>query len=189
MKKEPGHIERSWIEKKKEQMGGDFINTINPFYIKRDAIKIFKDIAYGNISVNKDHAKYFTNTTFLNALQEASIDNYVWHDATYTGLYHYINNLYQNNIPKGFEYLYDICNRHRRSKEAYTQLYYYLQYMLNDIKYNNGFGIETLLYNLSTILAGYKDAFNGDYYTINTSRRREERRPKDEEESSSSFFD
>lgn len=190
MKKELNGINRSWIETKKKELGGDFLNELNPFFIKRDAIRIFKDIAYGNISVNKDHVKYFRNSSFVNALLEAAVDQYVWNSATYIGLYNYITVVCNNQIPTEFAYLYDICDRFRRRTECYTQIRQYMQYILEDIKSRNGVYVDKLLANLSCILTKYKDSLNGDYCTINMNKRREsnqgfyEDRPSD-----GGFFD
>lgn len=188
MKKEPG-INRSWIEQKKHELGEDFLSNINVYYIKKDAIKIFKDIAYGNISVVKDHIKYFYNVSLLNALQEASVDQYVWHNATFIGLSNYIA-MCNNSIPNEYAYLYDICNRHRRSAECYTQIYQHLELMINNIKYRNGTEVEIIFNNLSGTLSKYKDSLNGDYYTINMNKRkRNEGRYHEEEYNPNSFFD
>ena len=190
MKKESNNINRSWFENKKKELGGDFLNEINPLFIKRDAIRIFKDIAYGNISINRDHVKYFRNSSFVNALLEAAVDQYVWNSGAYIGLYNYITMVCNNQIPNEFAYLYDICDRFRRRTDCYVCIRQYMQYILEDIKYRNGMYVDKLLANLSCALTSYKDTLNGDYYTINMNKRREpNQRFNDDTPSDGGFFD
>lgn len=140
MGQKPNKKRKSWFEQQAERFGPDFIESIRPDDAQKGAIKVFSDIARGNVNIPNE-GQYFLNTQFsyncivaanskkvfygyllsgLNAL--TSMDSNVANDANFQATYRIVkgnyeayslilNALHTINDTKNIQILYSLANQ------------------------------------------------------------------------------
>lgn len=154
----------AFLDQLKMQYGPDFLRKINPLYIKKNALKIFKDIASGNFNF-EEHSQYFSEAAFTYNLLCAAQDNMNYNWYCYVGL---SSNPSLTNNPQAVSISKELYETYC----AYNTLCAHLNNILIAIQYSNFVQIPILLKNLSFDISKYKYKFNGYYITIERERDR-----------------
>ena len=146
--------------------GDDFIQRKSPLDIQRDAKKIFSDLAYGNIDIQRD-AKYFTDVNFLINLKQVAYDNWCYHAFTFDGMKQIIN---QSSATQIDEHFIRTCEIHKNCMAAYNIVVHYIDNMLQDK------GVTINLTQMVQELQSFRSAFSEIMFVRDDSSRRNERR-------------
>lgn len=145
--------------------GEDFLTRKSPLDIQKDAKKIFSDLSYGNIDIQRD-AIFFTNVNFLINLKMVAYDNYKYHAFTLNGMKQIINQAQTNQIE---EYFVKVSEIHDRCMAAYSIIVHYLDNILN----NKGATIN--LTSMVQELQSFRGAFSEIMIVRDDNKRRDER--------------
>ena len=118
------------------ERGEDFIQFKNSRDLKNDALKIFRELARGQVDIAK-HGKYFLNPQFLTSCAQAAQEKYMYHDISRAGVDMYINQVMNNGIMPD-SVVIGVKEDHKRKAEAYGLIYESLcrlsySYDLNDL--------------------------------------------------------
>lgn len=118
----------NYFQNNMNMFGQDFLRRKTPLDIQRDAKKIFSDLAYGNIDIQRD-AVFFTNVDFLINLRTVAFDNYKYHAFTANGMKQIINQSQTNQIE---EYFVKVSETHDRCATAYSIIVHFIDNMLQN---------------------------------------------------------
>ena len=145
MAQKNGKKRKSWFEQQAERFGSDFINTIRSDEAQKGAIKVFSDLAYGNVNIPNE-GSYFLNQQFLDNCIVAANSKRVYYSYLFSGL----NALTASDPAVGndnnFQATYRII---RGNFEAYSII-------LNSLHMIRDSGNIQILYSLTNQLAPYK---------------------------------
>ena len=125
MKKNNNKKGKDYFSQSIERYGGeDFLRFKNAAEIEREAPRIFRDLARGNVNIHK-FGYMFLNNQFLSSLIKSANENYEFYNISYQGvntlMYHIINNgmVIDNKIT-------NTLNQHKVKCEAYSVILRYL---------------------------------------------------------------
>lgn len=155
----------NYFQMNMNMFGEEFLGKKTPLDIQKDAKKVFSDLAYGNIDIQRD-AKFFTNVNFLINLRVVAFDNYKYHAFTLNGMKQIINQSQANQIE---EYFVRVCEIHERCASAYSIIIHYLDNILQ----NKGATIN--LTEMVKELQCYRGAFSEIMFVRSDFQRRNER--------------
>lgn len=159
----PKNSQPSWLDNQIKQYGGAFMSRLNTEIVRKNALKIFKDLASGNINYEK-HSEFFRVYSFTYSLVLAANDNayYAW--AVSAGLDTFIvsNPMAANEGNK----LTEISRELKKSFNAYNAASAVLNNVLIDIQNTQGQNIVPLLQQAVVTLQQYKHCFNGYFITV-----------------------
>lgn len=114
----------NYFDQKIKQFGDDFMAKMNPTDLKKDANRILKDIAYGNINYgDMKYTRYFADPNFIQILLQVSYENWNYNNVTAIGLEMYFK---ENQVDDSIIQIYDI-------HDAARNAYYYLYNALNNV--------------------------------------------------------
>lgn len=110
----------------------DFIKQIRPEQLVKDAIRVFRDIARGNIDVEK-YGEYFLDPYFIDTCLTAANSKHVLHEISKIGIESLITSPQSANYPDAPT----VHNYHMRASEGYKIIVNALVSikMSGDIKY------------------------------------------------------
>lgn len=104
-----------------KERGEDFIHFKSPRDLQNDALKIFRELARGQIDINK-YGKYFLDPQFLNCCMQSAWNKYSYHSISQTGVDLYITQLMnQGMMPDNT--VISVKEDHKRKAEAYALIY------------------------------------------------------------------
>lgn len=106
----------NYFQQNIQRLGENFLNTKNANELEVDSIRIFRDIARGNIDVERD-GKYFLNTQFLECCITGASLKLNMHTINHNGVTLLVAN--GNNDPMTLA----VLNNNKRCMEAYTIIY------------------------------------------------------------------
>lgn len=162
----------SFLKQQEQRLGTGFLNRLNAEDIRKNALKIFRDLAEGNMDPNEVE-QYFNQTDFTYNLLVAATDNLNYRNYVYSGL---ISNP---------QIQYDL-EMQRVASEVADQIRTYQSIVghLNNILYNismyNGVYTRYYLQELISEIRWRKNTFNGFFITLpkesDKKRIRQERR-------------
>lgn len=155
----------NYFQNNMNMFGEEFLRRKTPLDIQKDAKKIFSDLAYGNIDIQRD-AKFFTDVNFLINLRIVAYDNYKYHAFTLNGMKQIINQSQVNQIE---EYFVRVCEIHERCASAYSIIIHYLDNILQDK------GATINLTEMVKELQYYRTAFSEIMFIRSDFQRRNER--------------
>lgn len=159
-KRKRNQLANSYFEQKIKSDGENFLNFMNAIQVKKDAFKIFKDLAHGNIDIER-HGKFFTNASFVNNLRAVAEDNYKINSLSANGLQIAMQ---MNNISdKDTVY---VMNALAAKADAYMVLTNFFNMILIDIVNYGGANIPQYLYGIINELNPRKEAFNGNFIIV-----------------------
>lgn len=135
-----------YFSKSIQQKGAGFIECKNALEIQRDAIKVFRDIARGNINFEK-YGEYFLQDVFLSNLIIAANSKLISESIKRDGVNLLISQMSQTgaNCDMQLIVLQDLINK--------TQAY---QIILNNLTALQQSGDVNWLYTLSAQISSYK---------------------------------
>lgn len=103
------------------EKGKDFIHYKNPRELQNDALKIFRELARGQINI-EDHGMYFLDPQFLASCVYAAESKYQYHAISQTGVDMYITQIMNSgSMPDSI--VVGVKEDHKRKAEAYGLIY------------------------------------------------------------------
>lgn len=157
----------SFFMQQRQRYGEDFMHFINGEIIKKNGLKIFKDLAYGAILPANDFV-YFNEYNFTSNLRDAAKTNAEYNWYCYLGLMNSPGIGIDTNIQQ-------IAAEHYEQFTVYNDIVVHLNNILNGITMYNGIYTAQYLEQLIGTLRWKKRVFNGYYITI---VNEEDHRPK-----------
>jgi hypothetical protein len=97
-----------------KQGGENFLDFKNSNDMKRDAIRMFRDLARGKINIAA-HGHYLLNNQFLESCIAACQDKLEYHGISYKGISYMVSGTGEQSAP-----VMAVLDFHRRASEAYT---------------------------------------------------------------------
>ncbi len=101
-----------------QRNGVNFLDTIRDDILQRDSIRIFRDLARGNINIDQ-YGDYFLNPKLINAAITASYSKFVLYSTSKAGIELLIN----SPFGKDYSNAPEILNYYMRASEAYGLIY------------------------------------------------------------------
>lgn len=154
-----------------QQLGEGWTAKITTLDVRKSALRLFKDIAAGNIDFDKD-VQYFNEPSFTHNLRLAADDNAYYNGTIFNAL-----------SASGAQdpYTTQLKEEHYKRYCAFTIISQSLNTILNGISYNQGIQTAEILQNLIDQIQPYRYLFNGYYITLprqDDGRLKVERRQK-----------
>lgn len=103
------------------ERGEDFIQYKSPRDLQNDALRIFREIARGQIDLER-HGNYFLAPQFLESCLQAAWNKYSFHSISATGVDMLITN-YMNSGMMPDDNVIGVKEQHKRTAEAYCIIY------------------------------------------------------------------
>lgn len=139
-----------------QQLGDGWTGRITTLDVRKSAIRLFKDIANGNIDLEKD-IQYFNEPSFTWNLKLAADDNAYANYSEWLGM---------SYIPNKDPVQEKICDEHYVRSQVYSVISQTMNNVLTGISINGGLQTSQLIGDLSIYLRDYRYVFNGNYFTI-----------------------
>ena len=148
----------SFFKQQEQKYGVDFINRINTEFVRKNALKIFRDLACGAINPDKDYV-YFNVYDFTYNLFLAANDNAKYNWCCYHGLS--TSQYAQQDIE-----MQKIAASHFEHYNVYTSICSHLNNILYNITYYDGVYTRFHLDQLIAQIRWSRNVFNGYFITI-----------------------
>lgn len=162
----------SFLKQQEQRLGPGFLNKLNSEDIRKNALRIFKDLAEGAMDPNENE-QYFNQTDFVYNLLMAAQDNYNYRLYVYQGLISNPNIQFDQEMQRVASEVLDQSN-------TYMAIGVHLNNILNNITMFNGVYTRFYLQQLISDIRWKKNAFNGFFITlpkdVDKRRIRQERR-------------
>lgn len=154
----PKQQQPSFFMQMRQKYGDSWLNMVNTEFIRKNAMRIFKDMAYGSINVDYEF-KYFLNYDFTYNLCLSAADNAKYCYMTYIGLLNNPMTAYDKDLSRTMQEHYDRFN-------LFNTIVIHLNSVLSDISINNGTLVRYYLQELVANIRWKKAAFNGYFITV-----------------------
>lgn len=155
-KKTTNHTKQNYFTFQFQNLGEGWTGKISTLDVRKNAQRLFKDIACGNINLDKD-IQFFNEPSFTHNLLLAASDNAYYN---YTLWYSLSVLQYKDAVQD------KICEEHRIRYDAYTLLANHLNTILTGITINGGLQTRDFVSSMMVALHKYRYVFNGYYITI-----------------------
>ena len=120
----------SFLKQQEQRLGPGFLNKLNSEDIRKNALRIFKDLAEGAMDPNENE-QYFNQTDFVYNLLMAAQDNYNYRLYVYQGLISNPNIQFDQEMQRVASEVLDQSN-------TYMAIGVHLNNILNNITMFNG---------------------------------------------------
>lgn len=140
-----------------QQLGEGWTGKITTLDVRKSALRLFKDIANGNIDLDKD-VQFFNEPSFTYNLKLAADDNAYHCYTLYYALY---------QMPNKDQYQVKLMDEYLQRYNAYSILSQSFNTILNGIQFNGGLQTKDFVADLIVRLNPSKYLFNGYFITIN----------------------
>ena len=160
----------SWFKQQEQRMGLDFLNKMHAEDIRKNSLKIFKDLAEGNINPD-DANKYFNNYDFTYNLMIAAQDNLNYRMYVYQGLINNPQIQYDEQMQR-------VASEVNEQITAYNSILVHLNNILYNITMYNGMYTSYCLQQLIAGIRWKKNAFNGFFITLPRETDRRNKKPE-----------
>ena len=162
----------SFLKQQEQRLGAGFLNRLNAEDIRKNALKIFRDLAEGNMDPNEVE-QYFNQTDFTYNLLVAATDNLNYRNYVYTGLISNPNIQYDLEMQR-------VASEVADQIRTYQSIVSHLNNILYNISMYNGVYTRYYLQELISEIRWRKNTFNGFFITLpkdsDKKRIRQERR-------------
>ena len=162
----------SFLKQQEQRLGAGFLNRLNAEDIRKNALKIFRDLAEGNMDPNEVE-QYFNQTDFTYNLLVAATDNLNYRNYVYTGLISNPNVQYDLEMQR-------VASEVADQIRTYQSIVSHLNNILYNISMYNGVYTRYYLQELISEIRWRKNTFNGFFITLpkdsDKKRIRQERR-------------
>lgn len=162
----------SFLKQQEQRLGAGFLNRLNAEDIRKNALKIFRDLAEGSMDPNEVE-QYFNQTDFTYNLLVAATDNLNYRNYVYTGLISNPQIQYDLDMQRVASELADQIR-------TYQSIVVHLNNILYNISMYNGVYTRYYLQELISEIRWRKNTFNGFFITLpkdsDKKRIRQERR-------------
>ena len=146
----------SFFDQQLQQFGPGWIYRMNTDQIRKNAMKVFRDLAFGNLDPYEVQ-EYFAVVDFTYNLKVAADDNAKYNYYSYLGL------SYCPDIDIAMQ---RVASTHYEAYMAFSVTATLLNNILTDISTSNGAFIPSLLMEAMATLNPYKHFFNGYFITL-----------------------
>jgi hypothetical protein len=189
MGKNNGHNRQpqpSFFQVQVQKFGPGWMNKVNADYIRKNALKIFKDLSYGAINVDRDY-EYFNTYDFTYNLWVAAVDNAKYCFCCYQGL--------SNNPATPLDIdMTRVMRDHYDRTVLFNSIAVHLNNILMNITQFNGLYTRLYLHQMVADIRWKRNAFNGYFITLakDSDKRdylRNERRPQYNEDRNSEIIE
>ena len=140
-----------------QQLGEGWTGKITTLDVRKSALRLFKDIANGNVDLDKD-VQFFNEPSFTYNLKLAADDN---------AYYNYSIFVAMQQMPNKDAIQQKIMEEHYQRYCAYCVLSQSFNTILNGIQINGGMQTKDIIADLVVRLQPSKYLFNGYFITIN----------------------
>lgn len=162
MAKNKGHKQKppqlSFFKQQEQKYGSSFINQINTEFIRKNSLKIFRDLAYGAINPDVDYVYFnvydFTYNLLISAQDNAKYNYYCYHGLS-------LSPYLQNDIT-----MQKIMAGHLDHYNVYVSICTHLNNILQNITLYDGVYTRFYLQQLIAELRWTRNVFNGYFITI-----------------------
>lgn len=162
----------SFLKQQEQRLGAGFLNRLNAEDIRKNALKIFRDLAEGNMDPNEVE-QYFNQTDFTYNLLVAATDNLNYRNYVYTGLISNPNIQYDLEMQR-------VASEVADQIRTYQSIVSHLNNILYNISMYNGVYTRYYLQELISEIRWRKNTFNGFFINLpkdsDKKRIRQERR-------------
>lgn len=148
----------SFFMQMRQKNGDAWLNNVSTEFIRKNALRIFRDLAYGAINPDYEY-QYFMNYDFTFNLAQAAYDNARYCYVSYIGLY---GNPYTATDLE----MQKIMQEHYDRYILFNTIGTHLNNLLNDISFNNGVLVRYFLQQMVAEIRWKKNAFAGYFITI-----------------------
>lgn len=169
MKNKNNKNQQTFFDQMVQKLGSNWLCLTNTDTIRKNAMKIVKDLAFGNIDPYED-AKYFSSSDFTFNVKVACDDNASYNYWTYVGLSNYMQ-VYgapDQNIER-------IMREHYEMYIAYSTASIALNNILITITTLGDNYVPAAIMQANAMLSPYKYSFMGYFITI---QRNDDRRAR-----------
>lgn len=146
----------SFFEQQLQRNGPGWIYAMNTEQIRKNALKVFKDIAFGNVDPNET-ADYFAIPDFTYNLKMAADDNAMYNYYTFMGL---------QNCQQAPPELIRVANIHWDNYTAYNVTSQALNNILMSVSAYGPTFVPAMIMQAITMMAPYKHYFSGYFITL-----------------------
>lgn len=146
----------SFFEQQLQRNGPGWIYAMNTEQIRKNALKVFKDIAFGNVDPVTT-AEYFAIADFTYNLKLAADDNASYNYYTFIGL---------QNCPQLSPEMIKVGNIHYDNFTAYNVTSQALNNILMSVSAHGPVFVPAMIMQAITMMAPYKHYFNGYFITL-----------------------
>lgn len=146
----------SFFMVQRQKYGENWLALVNTEYIRKNALKIFRDLAYGSANIEVEY-KYFMNHDFTYNLAEAAYDNAKYCYACYVGLS-------SNPTVLSDNYMVKIAQEHYDRYQVFNTIVMHLNSILKDNSCSNSTLVRYYLQEMVAAIRWKKVAFNNGYF-------------------------
>lgn len=154
----PKQMQPSFFMQQRQKNGEGWLALVSPDFIRKNALRIFSDLAYGSINPDKEFY-YFLNYDFVYNLASASADNAKYCYTSYIGLS-------GNPFTYQDQDMLKIMNEHYDRYILFNSITSHLNNILNDVTFNNGNFVRFYLQTMVADIRYKKNAFKGYFITV-----------------------
>lgn len=162
----------SWIKQQEQKMGSGFLNKMHAEDVRKNALKIFKDLAEGNMDPDEVE-QYFNQYDFVYNLMVAAQDNMNYRIYVYQGLINNPQIQYDEQMQR-------VASEINEQITTYNSVLVHLNNILYNITMYNGVYTRFYLQQLISDIRWKRNTFNGFFVTLpkdsDKRRARQERR-------------
>lgn len=151
-------IQPSFFQQQTQKLGPGFMNKINTEFVRKNALKIFRDLACGAINPEQDY-EYFNIYDFTYSLYDSAMDNATYNWYCYYGLY---NNPMSQSDPN----MQRIAAEHYERYTLYNSIAIHLNNILQNITMFGGVYTRFYMQQLIAEIRWKRNTFNGYFITL-----------------------
>ena len=153
----PRPLPPSFFMQQRQRNGEYWMNFVSTEFIRKNANRIFKDLATGAANVDYEYTN-FLNYTFTYNLREAAAENAKYNYTSHLGICY-------SPVPVDNDML-RIANDQWEKCQVYNIIVYFMDCILNDVSYNKGLLCRYYLHELVANIRYKRNIFNGNYVTV-----------------------
>lgn len=161
----PRPLPPSFFMQQRQRNGDNWMNFVSTEFIRKNANRIFKDLATGAANVNYEYTN-FLNYSFTYNLREAAAENARYNYISYMGICN-------SPVPVDKDMI-RVANDQWDKYQVYNIIVGFMNYILNDNTYNNGMLCRYYLQELVAAIRYKRYVFNGNYVTISDENDRQQ---------------
>ena len=141
----PNNNQPNYFKQNIQKYGKDFIDKMNARDMQVNTVRVFRDLARGNINP-KTEGEYFLNPQFMDACLVAAHSKLVMHSTHYNG----VSMLIQNMGPSATQEMYQVADYDKRCMDAYTTI-------MSGLQAIQATGNVEYLYTMANNLRNYRN--------------------------------
>lgn len=153
----PRPMQPSFFMQQRQKNGANWMNFVSTEFIRKNANRIFKDLATGAANVDYEYVN-FLNNDFTYNLALAASENAKYNYISYMGICN-------TPVPVDKDMI-RVANDQFQKFQVYNIIVDFMNCILKDNTYNNGTLCRYYLQELVAAIRYRRNVFNGNYVTI-----------------------